>query len=84
MVTTVRSHRIIVSPSSSARGVAWNVIVAGMRDSIFTGAAARDRAIECALRRAEDLRTDGAARVVVEPCPAVVPAAGVMNARLAS
>ena len=84
MATTVRSHRILVSSSRSASGVAWNVIVAGMREAIFTGASAKDRAIDCALRRAEGLRTSGAARVVIEPCTAVARHAGVLEARLAS
>ena len=67
MAAIRRSHRIRVSSSSSASGTAWTVFVAGMRDAIFTGDAARGRAIECALRRAEDLRASGPALVVVEP-----------------
>jgi hypothetical protein len=82
--TTVRSHRIQVSSSRSASGVAWNVIVAGMRDAIFTGSGAKERAIDCALRRAEDLRTSGSARVVIEPCTAVERFCGAVDARLAS
>jgi hypothetical protein len=88
MVTSaVRSHRILVSSSRSASGVAWNVVIAGMRDAIFTGAGAKDRAIDCALRRAEELRNGGSARVVIEPCGAAARHARpmrTMDERLAS
>jgi hypothetical protein len=67
MATIIRSHRIRVSSSLSASGTAWTVYVGGMRDAIFTGVRAKGRALDCALRRAEDLRTTGPAVVVVEP-----------------
>ncbi len=79
--SAVRSHRILVSSSRSASGVAWNVVIAGMRDAIFTGAGAKDRAIDCALRRAEELRGGGYARVIVEPCSAVARHSGPMAKR---
>lgn len=76
MATIVRSHRIRVTSSRSASGTAWTVFVAGMRDAIFTGDGAKGRAVECALRRADDLRTSGtplvAVAVVVEPTEADV------------
>ena len=65
MATIARSHRIRVSSSRSSSGIAWTVFVAGMRDAIFTGAGAKPRAVECALRRADDLRMSGPAGVVV-------------------
>ena len=89
MATIVRSHRIRVSSSRSSSGTAWTVFVAGMRDAIFTGDGAKGRAVECALRRADDLRMSGTAvvGVVVEPTDAEVHASRsprMIESRLAS
>ena len=69
MATIARSHRIRVSSSRSVSGTAWTVFVAGKRNAIFTGDGAKDRAVDCALRRAQALWTSGPTHVVVEPAP---------------
>ncbi len=84
MATVARSHRIRVSSSLSTSGTAWTVFVAGKRDAIFTGAGAKDRAVDCALRRAEALWTSGPTHVVVEPPRDAEIASHVVERRLAS
>lgn len=84
MATIGHSHRIRVSSSLSVSGTAWTVFVAGKRDAIFTGAGAKGRAVDCALRRAEDLRMSGPALVVIEPAGGGEPVSQVVGSRLAS
>ena len=84
MATIGRSHRIRVSCSLSPSGTAWTVYVDGRRDAIFTGASARGRAVECALRRAEALRMSGPALVVVEPVGGGQDVSHVVQSQLAS
>lgn len=84
MATIDRSHRIRVSCSPSPSGTAWTVFVGGRRDAIFTGASARGRAVECALRRAEALRMSGPALVVVEPVGGGQDVSHVVQSQLAS
>jgi hypothetical protein len=60
------------------------VFVAGMRDAIFTGDAAKGRAIGCALRRVEDLRMSGPSLVVIEPADGRAHEARAAESRLAS
>jgi len=84
MATIVRSHRIRVSSSLSVSGMAWTVFVAGTRDAIFTGAGAKERAVDCALRRAEALRTSGPTHLVVEPVRGGETVSHVVESRLAS
>ena len=67
MATMDLTHRISVSSSRSVSGKAWTVFVAGESQAIFTGEGAKGRAIERALRAAEDLRASGAVLLVVEP-----------------
>jgi len=84
MATIVRSHRIRVASALSVSGTAWTVFVAGKRDAIFTGDGAKGRAVECALRRAEDLRMSGPALVVIEPAGGAEHVSQVVASRLAS
>lgn len=71
MATRNLSHRIRVSSSISASGRTWTVFVADDRHAIFTGARAKERAVDAALRLAEDLRMHGAVVVVVDPVDGV-------------
>lgn len=84
MATIARSHRIRVSSSRSISGTAWTVFVAGRRDAIFTGDAAKERAVDRALRRAEALRMSGPTHLVVEPAGVGEITSHVMESRLAS
>jgi hypothetical protein len=84
MATIARSHRIRVSSSLSVSGMAWTVFVAGKRDAIFTGDGAKERAVDCALRRAEALRMSGPAHVAIEPACGGETVSHVVESRLAS
>ena len=68
----------------SLRRLRPTVYVDGRRDAIFTGASARGRAVECALRRAEALRMSGPALVVVEPVGGGQDVSHVVQSQLAS
>ena len=84
MATIDRSHRIRVSSSLSPSGTAWTVFVGGRRDAIFTGDSAKGRAVDCALRRAEALRTTGPALVTIEPVDSGQGVSHVVQSQLAS
>lgn len=64
--------------------VGYAVDLDGERQSEFTGRAARDRAIEAALRLAEQLRTTGPVLVVVDPVDGCATTARIVRSRLAS
>jgi hypothetical protein len=79
-----RSHQIRVTSSASPSGTAWTVLVTGESHAVFTGGAARPRAVEYALRLAEDLRTTGAVLVVVDSSDGGDKTTRVVRNRLAS
>jgi hypothetical protein len=78
------SHRILVSSSKSPSGIAWTVFLAGESQAIFTGDGAKGRAIEAALRRAEELRWSASVLVVVESPNGEESATRVVRSKLAS
>lgn len=84
MATIDLSHRIHVSSSISAAGAAWTVVVADEREAIFTGEGARGRAIESALRLAEELRMSGTVLVVVQSADGSETVTRVVRSSLAS
>lgn len=61
------NHPIRVARDKSASGTnMWTVVVSDEERAWFTGAGAKLRALDFALRRAEDLRSFGRVRIVVE------------------
>jgi hypothetical protein len=84
MKTRNRSLEIRVASATSPAGTTWCVDVADESQAVFTGDGAKGRAIEAALRLAEDLRTSGPVLVVVGPSDGSERVSRVLRGRLAS
>jgi hypothetical protein len=86
MATLDTSHRIYVASSASASGsgVVWSVWADEEEHAVFAGNSARSRALESALRLAEELRLTGAVLVVIEPEDGGENVTRVLRSRLAS
>jgi len=66
MKSQLHSHRIRISSSPSASGLAWNVFVEDENTAVFAGENGKGRALEYALRHAETLRTTGGVLLLVD------------------
>ena len=84
MKTMDLSQRVRVVPTTSASGVAWSVCVDDECLALHSGEGAKGRALEWALRLAEDLRKNGAVLVEVAADAGAEKLTRVVRSRLAS